>query len=149
MVDFFVYYTASQFLPTFIAKSLAIVVATLVNYQMNKRWTWKQSDRSKKRLAKYLLLYLLSGLTNVTSNELLLMWIPNYEFTFNLWDAHGQVTAEAIANLPNRGLEMKNLIFMSVPVKFDKLIAVLGATAVGMIMNFLGQKLWVFTEKRK
>ncbi len=149
LVDFFIYYSTSQFLPTFVAKSLAIVIATLVNYQMNKRWTWKQSDKSKKRFAKYILLYLISGLTNVSSNELLLMWIPDYEFTLNLWDAHGRVTAETIANLPNRGLEMRNLIFMSVPVKFDKLIAVLGATGVGMVMNFLGQKLWVFTEKRK
>ncbi len=124
-------------------------MATMVNYQLNKRWTWKQTDKSRKRFAKYMLLYIISGLTNVSSNELLLLWIPNYEFTLNLWDVHGRIIPDAVSNLPNRGLDMKNLIFMSIPVKFDKLIAVLGATAVGMVMNFLGQKLWVFTEKRK
>ncbi len=121
----------------------------MVNYQLNKRWTWKQNDKSRKRFAKYLLLYLLSGLTNVSSNELLLNWIPDYEFTINLWDAHGLLPVESINNLPSHGLDMKNLIYMSIPVKFDKLIAVLGATGLGMIMNFLGQKLWVFAEKRK
>jgi putative flippase GtrA len=29
-------------------------------------------------------------------------------------------------------------------LKLDKFLAVIGATVVGMIVNFLGQKLWVF-----
>jgi putative flippase GtrA len=33
-------------------------------------------------------------------------------------------------------------------VKIDKLFAVLTATAVGMMVNFLGQKLWVFGKSK-
>jgi putative flippase GtrA len=33
-------------------------------------------------------------------------------------------------------------------VKIDKLFAVLVATAVGMMVNFLGQKLWVFGKSK-
>jgi putative flippase GtrA len=31
-------------------------------------------------------------------------------------------------------------------IKLDKFLAVIGATIVGMIVNFIGQKWWVFKE---
>jgi hypothetical protein len=33
-------------------------------------------------------------------------------------------------------------------VKINKFFAVIFATVVGMIVNFIGQKLWVFKEKQ-
>lgn len=33
-------------------------------------------------------------------------------------------------------------------VKIDKLFAVLTATMVGMMINFIGQKLWVFGKSK-
>lgn len=130
LIDISVYYLLSQFLPTAVAKSLGIIVATYVNYQLNKHWTWGQKDSKKGRLAKYLLLYLVSGLTNVATNEFLLYSLPDAELAANLV-------------VPNTNNILKHIF----SVKVDKIAAVLGATIMGMIINFLGQKLWVFTEK--
>jgi Mn2+/Fe2+ NRAMP family transporter len=77
-----------------------------------------------------LALYAVSGITNVGTNELLLHYIPNAELSLNLI-------------FPS--LDVKHLLSF----KVDKIAAVLGATIMGMVINFLGQKLWVFTEKDK
>jgi putative flippase GtrA len=47
VIDISVYYFLSQFLPTSIAKSIGILVATYVNYQLNKYWTWGQKGNDK------------------------------------------------------------------------------------------------------
>ena len=77
-----------------------------------------------------LLLYLVSGLTNVATNEFLLYSLPDAELAANLV-------------VPNTNNILKHIF----SVKVDKIAAVLGATIMGMIINFLGQKLWVFIEK--
>jgi len=130
VIDISVYYFLSQFLPTPIAKSIGILVATYVNYQLNKFWTWGKKDKNKGTLVKYLALYAVSGITNVGTNELLLNYLPNAEFSMNLIFPSNQI---------------KHLLSF----KVDKITAVLGATVMGMVINFLGQKLWVFTEKDK
>jgi len=128
-LDLSIYYTLSQFVPTYIAKSTAIVLATILNYQLNKAWTWGQKDRDTKRLAKYVMLYAVSGIMNVISNEIFLVVLPNAELILNL-------------DYPKETLNMP--IFA---VKIDKFFAVIFATIVGMVVNFIGQKLWVFKEK--
>lgn len=130
LVDISVYYLFSQFLPTAVAKSLGIIIATYVNYQLNTHWTWAQKDSNKGRMAKYLLLYLVSGLINVGTNELLLYLIPNTELAANFVYP-----------------DSTKVITHIFSVKVDKIAAVLGATIMGMIINFLGQKMWVFSEK--
>lgn len=127
--DLSIYYTLSQFLPTYVAKSVAIVLATIINYQLNKAWTWKQKGRNNQMLAKYVLLYALSGTMNVLSNEFFLMVLPNAELVLNI-------------DYPKQALDVP--IFA---VKIDKFFAVIFATIMGMIVNFIGQKLWVFEEK--
>lgn len=127
--DLSIYYTLSQFLPTYVAKSVAIVLATIINYQLNKAWTWKQKGRNNQMLAKYVLLYALSGTMNVLSNEFFLMVLPNAELVLNI-------------DYPKQALDVP--IFA---VKIDKFFAVIFATIMGMIVNFIGQKLWVFKEK--
>lgn len=128
--DLSIYYTLSQFLPTYVAKSVAIVLATIINYQLNKAWTWKQKGRNNQTLLKYILLYALSGTMNVLSNEFFLVVLPSAELVLNL-------------DYPKEALDLP--IFA---VKIDKFFAVIFATIVGMIVNFIGQKLWVFKEKK-
>jgi putative flippase GtrA len=85
LVDMSVYYGISQFFPTYFAKAAGIVVATLVNYKLNKYWTWETKkseigDNSRNEtLKKYLMLYALSGGINVGTNEIMLATLPNWE----------------------------------------------------------------------
>ena len=128
-IDLSVYYLLSQTMDTVIAKSLGIVLATWVNYQLNKRWTWGQKNKNKDRFARYIALYTFSGILNVLSNEIFLSHIPIADLTLNL-------------NYPSQNLNTD--IFA---VKINKFFAVIFATAIGMMINFIGQKIWVFKEK--
>jgi hypothetical protein len=67
---------------------------------------------------------------NVLSNEFFLMILPNAELVLNLDYPKGMLDVAIFA------------------VKIDKFFAVIFATVVGMIVNFIGQKLWVFKEKQ-
>jgi putative flippase GtrA len=128
-IDLSVYYLLSQTMDTVIAKSLGIVLATWVNYQLNKRWTWGQKNKNKDRFARYIALYTFSGILNVVSNEIFLSHLPIADLTLNL-------------NYPSQNLNTD--IFA---VKINKFFAVIFATAIGMMINFIGQKIWVFKEK--
>ena len=115
-------------MPTFIAKSFSVVSSTLFNYYLNKTWTWGQNNRDAKRFTRYVALYSISGLLNVLSNELFLQWLPNNEFQMLI------VHTELAIQKP----------FFT--IKLDKFLAVIGATLVGMMVNFTGQKWWVFKD---
>ena len=52
-----------------LAKACSFVCGSVVTYNLNKFWTWKMSDRSNKRFAKFFVLYLISLLINVSSNS--------------------------------------------------------------------------------
>lgn len=78
---------------------------------------------------KYIMLYALSGTMNVLSNEFFLMILPNAELVLHV------------------DFPQETLNFPIFAVKIDKFFAVIFATLVGMVVNFLGQKLWVFKEK--
>lgn len=127
-LDLSVYYglTEAAGFYTWLAKALSVVLATFVNYYLNKTWTWGQSNRDNKRFAKYMLLYATSGVLNVASNEWFLGVLPDNEFQMYIANAAREIQKP----------------FLS--LKLDKFLAVMGATLVGMIVNFLGQKLWVF-----
>ena len=81
-LDLSLYYglTVMLGLPTFVAKALSVISATMFNYYLNKTWTWGQSNHDPRRFAKYVLLYSISGLLNVLSNEAFLKWLPDNEF---------------------------------------------------------------------
>jgi len=140
LVDMSVYYGMATFLPTYFAKALGILVATFVNYKLNTYWTWetKKSDMGiglrNETLKKYLMLYALSGGINVGTNEFMLALLPNWELQLNL------ILPQVGYILDNHNGGIEQLF----AVKIDKLFAVLTATVVGMGINFLGQKLWVF-----
>ena len=127
-MDLSIYYglTMLPWMPTFIAKSLSVASSTLFNYYLNKTWTWGQNNRDTKRFTRYIALYSISGLLNVLSNELFLRWLPDNEFQMLI------VHTELAIQKP----------FFT--IKLDKFLAVIGATIVGMMVNFIGQKWWVF-----
>lgn len=142
LVDLSVYYGTDVFLPSYVAKALGIIVATGVNYKLNSLWTWgvkKGTATNVKQpsvLRNYLILYAISGSLNVLTNELLLSVLPNWILQLNVVFPN-----DLIQNIaPNS----KQLF----AVKIDKLFAVLTATVVGMIVNFMGQKLWVFGKSK-
>ena len=129
-LDLSLYYglTVMLGLPTFVAKALSVISATMFNYYLNKTWTWGQSNHDPRRFAKYVLLYSISGLLNVLSNEAFLKWLPDNEFQMLI------IHAEQAVQQP---------LFT---IKIDKILAVLGATMVGLLVNFIGQKTWVFKD---
>jgi putative flippase GtrA len=131
-LDLGIYYwlTEAFMAPTFVGKSISVVLATVLNYYLNKTWTWGQNNRDNRRFAKYILLYTVSGLLNVLSNEMFLKMIPMREFQMFIMDPLAEVQKPFLT------------------FKLNKFIAVIGATAVGMAVNFVGQKLWVFREEK-
>lgn len=129
-MDLSIYYglTMLPWIPTFIAKSISVVSSTLFNYYLNKTWTWGQKNRDTRRFARYIALYSISGLLNVLSNEFFLQWLPDNEFQMLI--------------IPTEQALQKPLF----TIKLDKFLAAIGATTVGMMINFIGQKWWVFKE---
>lgn len=97
-----------------IAKTLSFLCGMVVTYSLNKIWTWKQRNRSSKRLVKFMLLYGFSLVLNVATNSAAL---------YALYAAKG---------------------LLNVPFKY--FIAFVCATGVSALVNFVGQKYWVFKD---
>ncbi len=55
-----------------LAKTISFIVGTTVTYYLNKKWTWGKTDKSKSRFVKFLLLYTVSLIINVSINSLAL-----------------------------------------------------------------------------
>jgi len=126
-IDLGVYYLVSQAAPTWLAKAAGFGFGVFANYNFNKFWTWGQRDKSNQRFARYATLYGFSGLINILSNELFLSIIPNLEVVMSFRAVSGHIQ-ELFA------------------VKADKFFAVVLATGVTMVINFIGQKKWVFNQ---
>ncbi len=129
-IDVGVYYALSQFSPTWVSKFISFLIGTFANYNLNKLWTWGQSDRNQKRLYKYYALYGVSLLVNVGANEWFQKLIPNDTLQLTLIKDQANSTLDFFA------------------FKFNKLLALILATTVSMIINFFGQKLWVFKGEK-
>lgn len=142
LLDLGVYYGTFTFIKSYIAKALGIVIATFVNYKLNKYWTWELKKQPKQSnsgnpLKNYLLLYAISGCVNVLTNEFLLNVLPNWELELNM----------LVPDATELGISFNTTKLFA--MKSNKLLAVLCATALGMIINFLGQKLWVFGKRKE
>ena len=129
-LDLAIYYGLTEMfgVPTFAAKAIGVIAATSLNYYLNKSWTWGRKDRSNKRFAKYMLLYCVSGAVNVLSNELFFHTLPQNEFQMFIADTNHNIQKPFFT------------------LKLHKFLAVILATVIGMIINFIGQKIWVFRE---
>lgn len=55
-----------------------------VTYSLNKIWTWKKNDRSKKRIFKFSILYGISLVLNVIVNSVLLYLLHEYKSVIDL-----------------------------------------------------------------
>ncbi len=96
-----------------VSKSVSFMCGTFVTYNLNKFWTWRKRDQSNKRFVKFMLLYGVSMLVNVSVNSFLIFFLP-------------------ICKVPDEHIIMLSFI---------------GATGMSAVMNFTGQKIWVFRNK--
>ena len=106
-------------------KGLGFMSGTFVTYNLNKFWTWRTSDRDNKRLMNFFLLYLVSFVINIAINKWGLQTFKDDEIAL-IFTSHKEISTSLLA------------------FKTDKLFAFVLATAVSSIVNFLGQKIWVF-----
>ncbi|MBR9861434.1 GtrA family protein [bacterium] len=127
-VDLFVYYLLSQFISVDISKALSFLSGTFVTYNLNKYWTWRQTDKNTTRLIWFVVLYAGSMLINVGVNSLALDYLPNTEMFISTKTDAGELVSR-------------------LAMKMDKFIAFFIATAVSSVFNFIGQKYWVFRGK--
>lgn len=119
LTDTFVYYILSHFIDLSLAKGISFLTGTITAYLMNKYYTFEQKRKSIKEVIKFLLLYLVSLAANVGVNKVCLLILPS-AFSY-------------ISFLNN---------FQAV-----KLFSFLCATGTSTIINFSGQKFWVFKGK--
>lgn len=141
-VDFTVYYSLSNLFGnslevafgdiiwTDVYKGFGFIVGTLVTYNLNKFWTWRTSDRDNKRLRNFAVLYAVSFVINIGINKLGLSLFKDNEIALLYTTFDG----------------VKTTVF---PFKTDKLFAFVLATAVTSIVNFIGQKIWIFKGNAK
>lgn len=129
LVDFLVYYLCSTFLDVDVSRAIGYFSGTVVTYNLNKFWTWRLNDRNQKRLYRFLVLYILSGIGNVYINSLALNLLPDSELILQIKEASGSL------------LELAAF-------KIDKFAAFLIATAFSVLINFIGQKIWVFRKNQ-
>jgi putative flippase GtrA len=87
MVDLFFYYIFLSIFPEkffkvisneAVAKTLSFLCGMTVTYFSNKFWTWKQNNRSNRRLFKFGVLYGMSLLINVSTNLIVLFSLREF-----------------------------------------------------------------------
>lgn len=106
-------------------KALGFISGTVVTYNLNKFWTWRKTDKNNKRLRNFVILYVISFIINIGMNKYALNFIPNNEF---------------ILSVKRFDSQLEQLM----AIKTDKLAAFLIATIASTVVNFVGQKIWVF-----
>lgn len=114
-----------SFNETDIYKGIGFIAGTFVTYNMNKFWTWRQNDRRKGRLQKFIILYGVTFFFNVLINKQFLNILPDNEFAITI--KHHSGVIEQLAAL-----------------KIDKILAFGIATFLSSLLSFSGQKFWVF-----
>jgi putative flippase GtrA len=108
-------------------KGIGFIVGTFVTYNLNKYWTWRQSDKRQGQVSRFIILYAITFFFNVIVNKQALVMLPDNEF--------------AITILRHTGISEQ--IFA---MKIDKILAFGIATFLSSILSFSGQKFWVFKD---
>ena len=127
-VDFVVYFALSQYLDINLSKGLSFCSGMLVTYNLNKYWTWRQTDKNNKRLLLFTGLYLIAMVINITVNHFAFDMLPDSEFISTVRSSTGKISE-------------------LITVKIDKVLAFIIATGVSATFTFIGQKYWLFKEK--
>ena len=104
------------------------MIGTVYTYFLNKRWTWKYTERSNKGMVlKFGLVYAVSFVFNIVINKYGLEWIPDFNINLTLSFSDGN---------------LKNIF----SIKGDKFLAFFFATVMSAVINFIGQKFLVFKQ---
>lgn len=130
LVDFVIYYLFSDLMGvnTDVSKGLGFMVGTVYTYFLNKRWTWRYTEKSNKgMLLKFGVIYAISFIFNVAINKYGLELIDDFTINFRLIFSD-QNTMDLIV------------------LKGDKFLAFFFATLVSAVINFIGQKFFVFNQ---
>lgn len=128
LVDFVVYYLLSDFakVNTDISKAFGFIIGTIYTYFLNKRWTWKYTEKSNKGMVfMFGIVYAVSFVFNLLINKYGLEYLPDYQISLTLQGSEGKI----------------NTLFA---IKGDKFLAFFFATVVSAVINFIGQKFLVF-----
>jgi putative flippase GtrA len=124
LVDLGTYFTLLNILPEklfilfsneAVSKTMSFLCGLTVTYTFNKYWTWKEKGRSARRFMRFITLYGISLVINVSVNSSLLFILHRFSW------------------------------LKFVPYKY--FVAFTGATVLSAVMNFIGQKFWVFKPK--
>lgn len=116
-----------SFNETDLYKGIGFVVGTFVTYNLNKHWTWRQSDKRQGQVKKFIILYALTFFFNVIVNKQALLLLPDNEFALTI-KHHSGVIEQLLA------------------LKIDKILAFGIATFLSSLVSFSGQKFWVFKD---
>lgn len=130
MVDFIIYYATTEFfgINNDIGKSLGFIIGSFYTYYLNKRWTWRNQNKSnKKMIFRFAVIYALSFIGNVLVNKYCINILPD------------SLISLQITNTKQEAMKLISL-------QLDKLTAFFFATVFSAVFNFLGQKFWVFKE---
>jgi putative flippase GtrA len=114
--DFIIYSLLHVYLSYSIAKACSFLSGSCLVYLLNKFFTFKQPKHSQAEMLRFLILYSLTLCANVLVNSLSLAMLPNWVKPINLL------------------LNPQEII----------ILAFIIATGVSTILNFFGQKFWVF-----
>lgn len=118
-IDCLFYYILSHYINLSIAKGISFLIGTIVAYLINKYYTFEQKRKSKSEIAKFFCLYISTLIANVSVNKISLIVLP---------------------------LIFKYISFLD-NFEIIKLFAFVCATGTSTILNFIGQKYWVFIHK--
>lgn len=105
LIDTSSYFILKAFVPPFMAKGISFCLGTIIAYLLNKQWTFEEKNHQKKKIFRFVTLYMSTLCANVLVNSLVLIIFPK-----------------------------------------AYILAFLAATGTSTILNFIGQKWWVFKK---
>jgi putative flippase GtrA len=129
LVDLVIYYFLSDLmsLNTDFSKACGFLVGTVYTYYLNKRWTWRHTEKSNKGMVvTFGMVYAVSFVFNILINKYGLMWLPDKNVFL-------EITIDT----------EKHTLFA---FKGGKFLAFFFATVTSAVINFLGQKFLVFKK---
>lgn len=117
--DFVIYWCLHHYLPYSISKTISFILGSCVAYLLNKFITYQQKQHSTSEIIRFTILYGSSMAINVAVNSASIMLLRH--------------------------------ILMTLPIITLQMIIVLSfviATGVSTIINFIGQRFWVFKRSK-
>lgn len=118
-IDLGVYFLLVIIMNTNLAKGISFISGTFVAFILNKYWTFEVKERSYAEIVKFIILYAITLSINIAVNKIVLNMALKMDLDFG---------------------------FRIIPKAY--IIAFLFATATSTILNFIGQKFWVFKSKQ-